>query len=279
MPITPRPGGGGGATIPATTDLIAGDGAGNGADSGIVPAAVMLKSVYDPLNVSKISGGGGAGGTLSMQSLGASFAAGSVITDANNNSSGGSISTVGGAGSGNGGSVNTAGIGSNNGGNIDTSGGGNISTSAGGNIDTSAGGGDISTNGNGSVGLGTSSGRVTLIGSGSVCTVTLPGNTGTLALVSQVPALIFTGSQVGSNLGGTGAGQTAGISFSSGLILGTDSVMWSMDLPFSATALGNMALSSIRIIDGEVDLNFVNTDPVNPSATVTSNFTIKVWRL
>ena len=37
----PKTGAGGGATIPATTDLIEGDGAGNGADSGIVPANVL----------------------------------------------------------------------------------------------------------------------------------------------------------------------------------------------------------------------------------------------
>ena len=37
-------GGGGGATIPSTTNLIKGDGAGNGADSGIVPANVLQSS-------------------------------------------------------------------------------------------------------------------------------------------------------------------------------------------------------------------------------------------
>ena len=37
-------GAGGGATIPSTTDLISGDGAGNGADSGIAPATLILNS-------------------------------------------------------------------------------------------------------------------------------------------------------------------------------------------------------------------------------------------
>jgi hypothetical protein len=37
-------GGGGGATIPSTTNLISGDGAGNGANSGIAPANVMTLS-------------------------------------------------------------------------------------------------------------------------------------------------------------------------------------------------------------------------------------------
>lgn len=43
--------GGGGATIPSVTNLIAGDGAGGAADSGIVPANVMLASIYDPAGI------------------------------------------------------------------------------------------------------------------------------------------------------------------------------------------------------------------------------------
>lgn len=44
-PTGPTGGGGGsGATIPATTNVIAGDGAGNGANSGIAPAVIALQS-------------------------------------------------------------------------------------------------------------------------------------------------------------------------------------------------------------------------------------------
>lgn len=41
-PFTPTTGGGGGGTFPVTTDLIKGDGLGNGADSGIVPSSVIV---------------------------------------------------------------------------------------------------------------------------------------------------------------------------------------------------------------------------------------------
>ncbi len=63
-------GGGGGATIPATTNLIKGDGAGNGADSGLADSIVM-----------RTSGGEISSGSL-VKSIGTmEFVAADPVTD------------------------------------------------------------------------------------------------------------------------------------------------------------------------------------------------------
>lgn len=188
MPITPRPGGGGGATIPATTDLIAGDGAGNGADSLIAPASVMLKSVYDPLNAGKISGGGsGTGGILSMEGPGGS--GGSIKTDGGGSSAGGSIdlSAFSNPGGGPGGSLLLMSLGGGSAGSINTSTNGEVN---GGSINTSNGGGNIDTTGTGLIELGGGTTKTSLTGTASAArSIALPDNGGTVALISDLPSV------------------------------------------------------------------------------------------
>lgn len=70
-------GGGGGATIPSTTNLIAGDGAGNGADSGIAPANVVTAAA-NITSTALVKGSGGAKGVATTD----------ILVDASNNVSG-----------------------------------------------------------------------------------------------------------------------------------------------------------------------------------------------
>lgn len=75
MVEVPKGSTGGGATIPSTLNLIAGDGAGNGADSRIVPSNVSLLSTL-PADFATTSAASPAGGTftgLSMSPDGAAF--------------------------------------------------------------------------------------------------------------------------------------------------------------------------------------------------------------
>jgi hypothetical protein len=80
---TPNGGGGGGATIPATTNLIKGDGAGNGADSGITQDA--SKNVIVPANLA-VTGTltGGDGGRAQITSEGAGYSCFTFNGDNNN---------------------------------------------------------------------------------------------------------------------------------------------------------------------------------------------------
>lgn len=135
----------------------------------------MAKSVYDPQDIGKISGGTiGAvpGGVLSM--VGNTSLAGSINTDSGSGpgASGGAITTTGSSG------VNAAG------GNIDTSAGGG---GVGGSITTSNGGGNIDTTGMGSIQFGIVGTRTTIQGIATGdCTINLPGSAGTISLTSQL---------------------------------------------------------------------------------------------
>lgn len=140
-------GGGGGATIPNTANLIKGDGAGNGADSGV------------PLNGTHIAGvenNSNAGGILNMD---AGAAASSPAGDVNTSGSGSTSFASGG-------SINTSGVGL-----------------PGGGIDTSNGGGSIYTRETGSIELGNSGTRTTLTGTASTArAIALPDADGTIFL-------------------------------------------------------------------------------------------------
>jgi hypothetical protein len=178
----------------------------------------MLKSVYDPRDLSLISGlpgdgpvgvGGGIGGYLDLSGGdsgllpqgpgGGSGGQGGIV-----NTAGGNGFTSGDPGGdyngGNGGSINTSGGSASDGQNGFS--GGDINTSNnGGSIDTSNGGGSINTTGTGSIGLGASGTRTTLTGTATADrAIALPNASGTLLLTD--------GS--GASLTGTAANLTAG---------------------------------------------------------------------
>lgn len=144
MPYGP-PSGGGGATIPNTTNVLKGDDAGNAADSGV------------PLNGTHIAGltvDAGPGGVLNMD--------------------------CGPGGSSSGGNINMSGGAVGAGGNINMSGG---EFDSAGNLNTSSGGGDIDTTGTGSVQFGEDGTRTTVTGTATANrAIALPDADGTLFL-------------------------------------------------------------------------------------------------
>lgn len=135
----PGSGGGGGATIPSVTNLISGDGAGNGADSGIVPANVeQSSSNIGSLTIIKSGGGRSAVGSGIGESGGALFAtagnSGNLTygagQDTNANNKLGSATVRGG-------NVNGSGGAASSGGDVVVTGGSNVATNAasqGGNV-------------------------------------------------------------------------------------------------------------------------------------------------
>lgn len=135
-----QPGGSGsGATIPSVTNLISGDGAGNGADSGIVPANVeQSSSNIGSLTIIKSGGGRAAVGSGIGESGGALFAtagnSGNLTygagQDTNANNKLGSATVRGG-------NVNGSGGAASSGGDVVVTGGSNVATNAasqGGNV-------------------------------------------------------------------------------------------------------------------------------------------------
>lgn len=167
----------------------------------------MLKATYDPQNLGYISGTSNIslpGGVLKMDSGGDS----SGIPGGQ----GGDITTSGGgsdgvSGGGTGGFIDTSGDGLNSGGSINTSGG---ATASGGSIDTSDGGGSINTRGTGSIELGVSGNRTTLSGTASTDrAISLPDASGTLALLSDIPADTGITQLTGDVTAGPGSGSQA----------------------------------------------------------------------
>jgi hypothetical protein len=172
---------------------------------------------------------GGAGGNVQARGGNGSTSSGTGV-----GGTGGILVLTGGngeiGGSGNGGSagyINTSGANGNasnnggNGGNIYTYGGdangGSISTQggalAGGSIETYDGGGSISTRGTGSIELGVVGTRTTLTGSATTDqAISLPDASGTIALLSDIPADTGITQLTGDVTAGPGNGsQTATI--------------------------------------------------------------------
>ena len=169
---------------------------------------------------------GGAGGNVQAKGGSGSTSSGTGV-----GGTGGVLGMVGGngevGGSGNGGSaghINTSGANGNagnnggNGGNIYTYGGdangGSISTQggtlAGGSIETYDGGGSISTRGTGSIELGVVGTRTTLTGGATTDqAISLPDASGTIALLSDIPADTGITQLTGDVTAGPGNGSQA----------------------------------------------------------------------
>lgn len=176
-PITPQLGGTGVANNVASTLTISGNFGITFAVTGTTAITLpesgalgdMLKSVYDPQNVGKISGSSASGGVGGVLTFGAG--------------SGGVTNAAGG-------NINMSGGGQNSpSGQLDMGGGGG-SNEQGGNIDTSSGGGAINTRGTGSIEFGVSATRTTLTGTATTPrAISLPDKAGTLAIdVADVEA-------------------------------------------------------------------------------------------
>jgi hypothetical protein len=174
----------------------------------------MLKSVYDPQNVSHISGADGQDASGSGGTGGALYMDGGDASGVQSGGNAGTITMNGAdaatAAGGSAGSINTSGgnpsgaTPGNDGGSINTSGG---TTGDGGSINTSNGGGSIDTTGTGDIELGVNGTRTHLEGSAtSNRTITLPNATGTVALLTTIPyALQIACSDVESDItSGTG---------------------------------------------------------------------------
>lgn len=82
-----------------------------------------------------------------------------------------------------------------------------------------------------------------------------------------------------SVLGGVAAGQMAAISDSISGALPGDIVQWSFDNAISVSALGAMAFIGAYVPSADsFQISFVNTDPVNPSASYTANVVVQIIR-
>jgi hypothetical protein len=193
----------------------------------------MQKSVYDPQNVSHISGADGQDASGSGGTGGALYMDGGDASGAQSGGNAGTITMNGAdaatAAGGSAGSINTSGgnpsgaTPGNDGGSINTSGG---TTGDGGSINTSNGGGSIDTTGTGDIELGVNGTRTHLQGSAtSNRFVTLPDQTCTLAAAGAVGSsglTMATARLLGRTTASTGAVEEitigSGLSLSGGQI-------------------------------------------------------------
>jgi len=178
----------------------------SGVDGGAGSAVGPL--VFGKGGASTAIDAGGSGGVVGL--FGGNADAGGAGGSGGTINVGGSDATATDPGA-NGGSINTSASGTTPGGDINTSAGGSINTAnGGGSITTASGGGSINTQGTGTVELGQSGTRTTLSGTATNDrAISLPDASGTLALLSDIPADTGITQLTGDVTAGPGNGSQA----------------------------------------------------------------------
>ena len=232
----------------------------------------------------------GAGGSINTSGGNVPFSSGAGGS-INTSNGGGSINTSGDNDGGHGGSISTYSLNGNAGGYINTTGidwtGGYINTSSvenrggyidtsggsmgdGGSINTSDGGGSINTRGTGSIELGSSGTRTTIVGSAtSNRALTLPNNSGTIALLEKTQRINFSGTLDSYNIPASGA--------STYVISNYLSSTATIYLP---RGISNISGQDEGARDGDIAIFFITNSALNASTTIKqSQFTGQGYNL